>query len=880
MADTTAAGAAGPQSVRLADYRPAALRIHDVALTFQLEPRATIVRSQMAVRREREGDFELDGEELETLSVEVDGRTLKAGEYQVEAERLTIPGLPDACTVTTVVRINPAANTQLMGLYVSGGNFCTQCEAEGFRRITWFQDRPDVMVRFRVRIEADRQRYPVLLSNGNPLGGGDLLDGRHYASWEDPFPKPSYLFALVAGDLACIEDSFTTRSGRKVALRIYSEVANIDQCHHAMASLKHSMKWDEDAYGLEYDLDLFMIVAVSDFNFGAMENKGLNIFNTSATLARHDTATDADFVSVERIIAHEYFHNWTGNRITCRDWFQLTLKEGLTVFRDQQFTADRHSAPVKRISDVALLRETQFAEDAGPLAHPIRPESYVEINNFYTRTIYEKGAEVIRMIHTLIGPEAYRKGIYLYVQRHDGQAVTCEDFVAAMAEASGKDLTQFMRWYRQAGTPELRVTREWDERTGTLTLEIRQSTPPTPGQSEKLPLHIPVRLGLVSRSGAALPVQLAGENEAPGTDRVIEVTEPVQRFTFIGLEEEPVPSLLRGFSAPVRLDAGYTEDELGLLLASDEDLFNRWEAGQQLALRVLMRLVAAHQAGRPLESDPNLAAAYASLLDGPVQDTAFLARALSLPSGGFMAQQMETIDVDAIVAALRFLRQDLGRRLAPQWRNVYEAHREAGEFSIEPQSMGRRALKNTCLGWLAWGREGRDLVVAQYRSAGNMTDRLAALRAVCDAALPERDELLAEFYAAWQHEPLVVNKWFSLQASTEDAHAPEHVAALLRHPAFNMANPNRVRSVFGAFALSNMTGFHRKDGAGYRLIADAVIELDRRNPSVAARLLTSLGRWRRFDAARQQLMKGQLERVLKVEGLSKDSYEIASKSLA
>jgi aminopeptidase N len=876
MADTARAT---PQPTRLADYAPPAFTTERARLTFEIAPGATLVRARLDVRRQGDGPLVLDGEDLETLSVAVDGRPIPLGELAIDDGRMTLDGLGDRATVETVVRIDPAANTRLMGLYVSGGIYCTQCEAEGFRRITWFQDRPDVMARFTVRIEADKAALPVLLSNGNPVGAGDLPGGRHYALWEDPFPKPAYLFALVAGDLAMLEDHFVTASGRRVTLRIYSDAASIDQCHHAMASLKHAMRWDEERYGLEYDLDLFMIVAVADFNFGAMENKGLNIFNTSATLARPDTATDADFLGVERIIAHEYFHNWTGNRVTCRDWFQLTLKEGLTVFRDQQFSADRHSAPVKRIGDVALLRESQFAEDAGPLAHPIRPESYVEINNFYTRTVYEKGAEVIRMIHTLIGPDAFRRGIDLYFQRHDGQAVTCEDFVAAMADASGRDLGQFMRWYSQAGTPELTIARHWDAERGALTLEVAQRTPPTPGQPEKLPLHMPLRIGLVGRSGRALPVQLEGENAPAGTDRVLELTEPFQRFTFIGLDEEPVPSLLRDFSAPVRLDAGYSDEDLGLLLAHDENLFNRWEAGQTLMLRVLLRLIAARREGRPLALPDTLRDAMAGLLDAEVADRAFTARALALPGTGFLAQQMAVIDVEGIAAAQRFLREALGRALAPRWRRTYEANRPDGPYTIEPAAIGRRSLRNLALAWLVWGGEGRELALAQYHAADNMTDRLAALRVVCDVRLPDSAALLEDFYARWAHEPLVVNKWLALQAAIESEDAPERIAALQAHPAFVWRNPNRVRAVLGTFATANLTGFHRADGAGYRLVSDAVLQLDRLNPSVAARLLTSFGRWSRFDESRQALMRAELERVLGTTGLSKDSYEIASRSL-
>jgi aminopeptidase N len=766
-----------------------------------------------------------------------------------------------------------------MGLYLSNGVFCTQCEAEGFRRITYYQDRPDVMARFRVRIEADQSAYPVLLSNGNLLETGIDGGGRHWALWEDPFPKPAYLFALVAGNLAHIEDSFTTRSGRQVTLRVYSEAANIDQCHHAMASLKKAMKWDEEVYGLEYDLDLFQIVAVSDFNFGAMENKGLNIFNTSATLAKRETATDADFVSVERIVAHEYFHNWTGDRVTCRDWFQLTLKEGLTVFRDQQFTADMHSAAVKRISDVVLLRDGQFPEDAGPLAHPIRPDHYIEINNFYTRTVYEKGAEVIRMIHTLIGPEAFRRGMDLYFERHDGQAVTCEDFVAAMADASGRDFSTFMRWYQQAGTPELKVERRYDPASQRYTLEVAQHTPPSPGQSEKQPVVIPLRLGLVGRDGGELPLQLEGENEPRGTERVLELSEARQSFTFLNIPEEPVPSLLRGFSAPVRLEAGYSDDELGHLLARDSDPFVRWDAGQSLALRQLLSLIAQDGRGEP---DPRLAAAFKAVLARSADDPAFAARALQLPSATYLGQQMEVIAVDGIAKALETTRAHLGQRLREQWLATYRQHRSEGRFLISTEAMAQRALKNTALAYLlhAQDGEGQELARDQLAEADNMTDRLAALRLIVETGMPDGLAALDAFYDAWKHEPLVTNKWFALQAMLEDGQAVERVDRLTRHPAFSLTNPNRARAVLGTFGLNNLLGFHRRDGSGYRLLADKVIEIDRINPSVSARLLTAFGRWRRFDEKRQAMMRGELERVARAEGLSRDAYEIATKSLA
>ena len=873
------------QPVLLQDYQPPAFLTPSVELEFVLDPDATLVTARQRMERNPAGSGELvlRGEEQELVAIRLDGVPLPPERYRVNGEQLTLSDLPDACTLEVTSRISPKANTSLMGLYVSNGVFCTQCEPEGFRRIIWSQDRPDVMSVYRVRIEADEAAYPALLSNGNLLETGKLPGGRHWAQWEDPFPKPSYLFALVAGNLACLADEFVTRSGRTVQLRIYSEHANIGQCDHAMESLKKSMKWDEDRYGLEYDLDLFQIVAVSDFNFGAMENKGLNIFNTSATLARRDTATDFDFVNVERIIAHEYFHNWTGDRVTCRDWFQLTLKEGLTVFRDQQFTADMHSEAVKRIGDVAFIRDAQFAEDAGPLSHPIRPDRYIEINNFYTGTVYQKGAEVIRMLHTMMGEEQFQDGMRLYFERFDGQAVTCEDFVRCMADASGRDLGQFMRWYAHAGTPELTVHRAYDPARQALTLEISQATAPTPGQAEKLPFHVPIRMGLVGADGAAQALQLEGENEPKGTDRVLELREGTQRFTFLGLEREPVPSLLRGFSAPVKLDAGYSDDDLAVLMAHDEDAFTRWDAGQRLATNVLLARVRGRAEGVAAGPvDARLVAAFAANLDRAAEDPALAARALSLPGTSYLGQQMPVIDVEGLRHAVDHVRDGLGLALRDRWLAAYRANLDEGPFSIATDAMARRSLKNLALAYpvLAGDAEAQDLARRQYEVADNMTDSLAALRVIAESGMPDRDAALAEFYARWQGEPLVVNKWFSLQAAIEDDGAIERVEALLAHPAFTWTNPNRVRAVLGAFAMMNLLGFHRRDGAGYRLLVDKVLELDRRNPQVAARLLSALGRWRRFDTDRQALMRQELERVAAAPGLSRDSFEIATKSLA
>ena len=872
-----------PTAVRLEDYRAADYRIDTTDLTFRLSADATIVRARVHFARQTAlpvSQLALVGEDLELLDIALDGRPLRPEDYRLGEDELVLFRPPERFTLETTARIDPAANTKLSGLYLSNGIFCTQCEAQGFRRITWYLDRPDVLARFRVRLEGPRATLPVLLSNGNPTSRGTFGDGWHYATWEDPYPKPAYLFALVAGDLAVRRDHWRTRSGRAVELAIYTEPAFIDQTAHAMESLKRAMRWDEDRFGLEYDLDVFNIVAVGDFNFGAMENKGLNIFNTAATLARYDTATDNDFVNVERIIAHEYFHNWTGNRVTCRDWFQLTLKEGLTVFRDQEFTADLHSRAVKRIGDVALLREGQFPEDAGPLAHPIRPSSYVEINNFYTRTVYEKGAEVVRMIHTLAGEGAFRRGLDLYFERHDGEAVTCEDFVAAMAAASGRDFGQFFRWYEQAGTPRLEARGAYDAAARRYTLRLRQRTPPTPGQPTKAPFHIPLRLALLDARGALLPLRLEGEAAPAGTERLVELTAAEHELVFEDVDGPPVPSLLRGFSAPVKLEADFSDGELGHLLAHDTDGFARWDAGQTLAVRTLLALVDAHAAGRALELPEGFVAAWAKVLGDDAIEPAFKAQLMGLPSATYVGEQRDTIDVDGIAAAREAAQAELGGRLASQLAALLEpCPREDG--ALTPEAMGERRLKNTALAYLAHGRpdEVRARVCAQARDAANMTDRLAALALVARREWAERGEVLARFYRDFENEPLVVNKWFAVQAMAEHPGVVEEVERLLRHPAFTLANPNRVRSVLGIFAHMNPRGFHRRDGAGYRLVADVALELDRRNPAVAARLAKAFDRWRRFDTGRQRLMREQLERLAGAEGLSRDLQEIVDKSL-
>ena len=879
------AAARKPEPIHLSDYRPPDWLVDRVELDFRLGEDGSEVAARLELRRNPAADagapLVLDGQELELLGVKLDGEPLGANRYRVDDDHLTVHELPDACRLETRVRIHPERNTALEGLYLSGGNFCTQCEPEGFRKITYFPDRPDVMTRYRVRIEADRERCPVLLANGNRIGQGELEGGRHFALWEDPFAKPSYLFALVAGRLGKLADSFTTASGRRVALEIYAEPNEVAKCQHAMASLKKAMQWDQDRFGLEYDLDVFMIVAVSDFNFGAMENKGLNIFNTKYVLAQPASATDADYLGIETVIAHEYFHNWTGNRVTCRDWFQLSLKEGLTVFRDQEFTSDLHSRAVKRIADVRRLRAMQFLEDAGPLAHPVRPQSYVEINNFYTATVYEKGAEVIRMLHTLIGEDAFQRGLRIYFARHDGQAVTCEDFVAAMAEAAGRDLDQFRRWYSQAGTPRLEVRGEYDPATRRYILTTAQSTPPTPGQPEKAPLHIPLAVALLDGDGREMPLRLDGEADAGPRSRVLELRRAEERFTFIELPEAPTPSLLRGFSAPVILAGDDDDARLRFRMARDRDAFVRWEAGQSYALKLMLGLIEARRHGRELTLDDGLATAFAETLDAPDLDPAFVAQALALPSESYIGEQMAEIDVDGIHAVREDLRAALGRRLGARFAALYDALASDEPYRFEAGQVGRRALRNQALAYLmaAGGAEGRKLCLAQLATADNMTDTMAALGLVAESDLPERSAALARFYERWRDDPLVIDKWFALQASAQRPDAVEVVAGLLGHPAFTLANPNRVRALIGVFAMANPTGFHRPDGAGYRLLADRVLEIDPRNPQVASRLAQSFGRWRRYDRSRQAQMRAELERILAAPRLSRDVFEIASKSL-
>ncbi len=860
-----------PQEIHRTAYRPPAFLIDHVDLDVTLDPAATLVRSRLALRRNpAHGDasapLRLDGEAITLQAIRLDGTPLSPNRYTIEPDgTLVVADLPDECVLEIDVHNAPAANTELSGLYLSGGNYFTQCEAEGFRRITYFPDRPDVMARFTTTITADRATVPVLLSNGNPVASG--TEGtHHWARWEDPHPKPAYLFALVAGDLVPVRDSFTTRSGRPVDLAIWVRRGDETSCAHAMASLKTSMKWDEDVYGLEYDLGVFNIAAVSDFNMGAMENKGLNVFNTKYVLARPETATDTDYQGIESVIAHEYFHNWTGNRVTCRDWFQLSLKEGLTVFRDQQFSSDQGSPAVKRLHDVRRLRASQFPEDAGPLAHPVRPDSYIAIDNFYTPTIYEKGAEIVRMLHRMVGVEGFRRGMDLYIARHDNHAVTIEDFVSAIQDGSGTNLAPFIAWYAQAGTPELTVSDAYDPATRRYSLTLRQSTAPTPGQPEKHPLPIPVATGLLAPDGTEL---------LPTTMLLLSAAE--QTFTFDNIPAPPIPSLLRDYSAPVRL-AGLSRPRMLFLAAHDTDPFVRWDSFQQYATALMLEMIAAFRRGEPLSADPGLLAALRATLAAADTDHAFAAEALALPGEAFVADQMATVDVDAIHAVRSFLRAAIGRDLADPLRATYDRLTTTAPYAPDGPAIGRRALRNMCLTYLVVAGD-IPRAAAQFRAANNMTDSLAALADLAFTDSPERAEALASFHTSWHGEDLVIDKWFAIQAASTMPTTIDVVRRLMHHPDFDLRNPNRVRALISVFA-GNQVRFHDATGAGYRLLADTIITLDPINGQTAARMLNPLGGFKRQDPGRATLMRAELERILAQPGLSRFSYEKASKSLA
>ena len=882
-----------PRTIYLKDYQSPDFLIDKTELYVDIRDGETHVTATLDVRRNSDSHNQqaalvLHGLQLELLAIAIDGVKLSEDQYSVTTEELHIPQVPDAFSLTTEVKICPEQNTSLEGLYKSRTMYCTQCEAEGFRKITWYLDRPDVMSEFTTTIEADKA-FPVLLSNGNLLGEGETEDGRHWAKWHDPFRKPSYLFALVAGDLGVVDDSFTTCSGREIALRIFVEEKDLGKCAHAMNSLKNAMRWDEEVYGREYDLDIFMVVAVDDFNMGAMENKGLNIFNTSCVLAAPETTTDAAFQRVEGIVAHEYFHNWSGNRVTCRDWFQLSLKEGFTVFRDAEFSADMGSRTVKRVEDVSMLRTAQFAEDGGPTAHPVQPASFMEISNFYTLTIYRKGAEVVRMIHTLLGPELFRQGSDLYFERHDGQAATIEDFVAAMADVSGRDFSQFMNWYRQAGTPRLEVTGEYDAGQQSYQLHFKQQSLDTPEAkaAEKQPFLIPVTVGLVTEAGD-LPLSPCGE-----TQQTLEITQPEQTIVFENIPQQPVPSILRGFSAPVKLSYPYSLDDNAFLMSHDSDGFNRWDAGQRLAVTVMQQLIEDYQQGRELVLEQKLVAAFKAILADALQeeqstDKSMLALILTLPTEAYLSELAEVIHVEAIHHARQFARAELGKALADEFLQVYQQNHTAlagVEYQPSAEQIGQRSLKNLALAYLVAGQHSGSLTLVeqQLANASNMTDTLAALNALLNDPRTEAQQksavVLEGFYQHWINESLVVNQWFQVQALCSLPEGLQRVQQLMEHEAFDIKNPNKVRAVIGAFCSANPVNFHCADGAGYQFLADQVLTLDKLNPQIASRLLAPLSKWRRYPEDRQQLMQAQLERIVATPELSKDVYEIARKSL-
>ncbi|MBE9567685.1 MAG: aminopeptidase N [Proteobacteria bacterium] len=878
------------KTIYLKDYAEPDFWIDHVDLTFELGEDETRVVSNLQLKRntsDKAAALVLMGECLQLGDVKINDELIDSRAYQVTDTELVIADVPDAFDLVIETFIKPQENFSLEGLYKSSGNYCTQCEAEGFRKITYYLDRPDVMALFTTTIIADKESYPVLLSNGNPVASGDYDDGRHWAKWQDPFKKPCYLFALVAGDLSFIEDHFITSSGRDVLLRIYVEDHNIDKCEFAMVSLKQSMRWDEEAYRREYDLDVYNIVAVDDFNMGAMENKGLNVFNSKYVLAKQDTATDTDFIGIEGVIGHEYFHNWSGNRVTCRDWFQLTLKEGLTVFRDQQFTADMNSAAPKRIDDVNILRTAQFAEDAGPMAHPIQPDAYQEINNFYTVTVYNKGAEIIRMIHTLLGDKNFHAGMDLYFERHDGQAVTTEEFVRAMEDASGVELSQFRRWYKQAGTPEISVQERFDEQQKTYTLSLSQHTPATPGQDEKQPFHIPVKVGLLDQQARSIPLRLAEDSDDSISEgdgaMVLNFTEQQQSFTFKDIADKPVLSILQGYSAPVKLDFERDDEELAMCMAHESDDFNRWEAGQQLSTRLILSMVKAINAGETLQLPEYYVAACRKTLVDKDLDKALIARALTLPSLTYIGEMMPVIDVDAIHQAREFIYAHLAQQLQADFVSVYQANTQ-DVFSLSPDAMAERFLRNQALGYLMYVDGGIDtsgeaLALTQFNDADNMTNQMAAFRALLHHEAPAAADVTARFYQQWQGDNLVLDKWFTVQATVPHASAKANVKALFEHADFDIKNPNRVRSLLGAFCSANPTCFHDENGFGYDLLGQYIEKIDAMNPQIASRLCVPLTRWKRHNEVRQHLMKAELQRLIALPELSRDVTELVEKSL-
>ncbi|PHQ80421.1 MAG: aminopeptidase N [Coxiella sp. (in: Bacteria)] len=862
-----------PQMIYLSDYKPCDFVVDNVHLNFELQEKTTRVISILHLSRNPQSDrtdapLVLQGEELDLVRVAMDGKALADDAYQVDATSLTIANVANECVIEIEVTITPHDNTTLMGLFKSRNNYCTQCEPNGFRRITYFFDRPDVMTKFTTTITADKKQYPYLLSNGNLIEQRDLEGGRHWVHWEDPSLKPCYLFALVAGDFDLLEDTMTTMSGRDVKLELFVEKGFGHQGDYALTSLKNAMIWDETRWGREYDLDIYMIVAVSDFNMGAMENKGLNIFNTKYVLAQSETATDMDYKLIETVIGHEYFHNWSGNRVTCRDWFQITLKEGLTVFRDQEFTADMTSRAVSRLDVVSVVRNAQFVEDSGPLAHAIRPDAYIEINNFYTTTVYRKGSEVIRMVQTLITPEVFRKGLDLYFHRYDGQAVTTEEFITSMEEASGQDLTQFRRWYEQSGTPLLTVTSDYDADKKLFSLTVKQSCPATPGQDAKKPFYLPFSVALVG----------AGKQET----RVLVVSQEEQTFTFDAVEKEPLPSLLRDFSAPVKMRYDYSDEALALLVEHDENPFARWNAAQELATRYILALSDDIANGNALKKPILLIDAFSMLLDNEMDDLDYLSRLLQLPSENYLHQQRDSVDVHAISKARNYCYKTLATELHDQWQACYEKYNDPDvAYQYDVTAVAQRSFKNTCLSYLVTSgiEVERQRAFDQFKKANNMTDRLAALAALNHVDCTERTDALTRFYEQWSDDPLVVNKWLTIQAASTVPNTFERVLELMQHEAFDLKNPNNVYALLSTFG-ANATEFHAENGEGYRLIADQVLYLNKRNPQVAARLLQPLTQWRRYGVPYRDLMREQLERIaVQRSALSTDIYEIVTKSL-
>lgn len=874
-----------PQAVYLKDYQIPEYLIDEIDLNFDLHDDFTLVKSHMRVRHhrlsnQRTNTLVLNGEELILESIKLDGKPLAATQYEVTDKLLVIHQAPDNFELEITTKIFPQKNTALSGLYRVGNTYCTQCEAEGFRRITYFMDHPDILSRFTTTISADEKTFPILLSNGNLISQGKLEKGRHWARWEDPFKKPSYLFALVAGDFDLLEGNFKTQSGRDINLRIYVEKGYGDQAHHALYSLKEAMRWDEQAYGREYDLDIYMIVAIGDFNMGAMENKGLNIFNTKYVLAKPETATDDDYIHILSVVGHEYFHNWSGNRVTCRDWFQLSLKEGLTIFRDQSFTEDVLSRAVMRIRDVDHLREAQFPEDASPLAHPVLPDSYIEINNFYTTTIYNKGAEVLRMMQTILGKNLFRKGMDLYFARHDGQAVTIEDYVRTMEDVSGIDLQQFRLWYSQAGTPIVKVEGNYDAKRKTYTLSMQQTCLPTPGQPEKKPFFIPIRIGLLDEKGKDMPLHF--NQQEVESEKVLHLTHPQQTFEFTNVSSQPIPSLLRNFSAPIKLDYAYSDAELLFLFKHDSDSFNRWEAGQVYALRIMLNLIKEYRAGNSLALPQELLEIYDYILTHDVKDKFLLAEMLVLPSEKYIGEQMDVIDVVAIHEVREFVMGELANELQSAFLECYRKHHSvSGAYEFNIEEVGKRQLKNRCLAYLMLLPQYAELGMEQFNRSltTNMTETQPALASLANIDSALRQNGLDQFYAAWKHDALVIDKWFAIQAASKLPDTLERVKQLMHHEAFDIKNPNKVYALIGTFGHRNPINFHASNGAGYVFLREACAQLDKLNPQVAARMVKPLTMWRRYDKERQALMREQLELLQQDKKLSTDLYEIVTKSL-